>query len=235
MKVSILIPAYNEEKTIIKCLEALKKIQGKSIYPMEIIVCNNNSSDNTEKVIRKNFPDVIVVNEQRQGIGFARQTAFEYSTGAVIACLDADTIPDPDWVIQGMKHFSDENVLSVAGLCRFSTDYKFAFLINIIQLTIFPILHFVSRLFGKGGMMLGGNVFIRRHALKSIGGFDQEMTFWGEDARTAQQIARLGGKMKYSPFVQAETSSRRFIENGLFKTGSDYVKAWINVVILEQK
>lgn len=233
-KISVIIPAYNEEKVIADCLTALIAIKKKSTYPIEIIVCDNNSSDNTAAIVNS-FPDVQLVREEQQGIGYARQRAFKASTGSIIASLDADCIPNRDWIDRAVELFNNEQVLSVAGLCEFSNDYTFAPVLSLIQEKAFPHLHTLSRLYNGGGMMLGGNVFFRRSALDAIGGFDPDMTFWGEDARTAQQIAELNGRMVYSPDVRVTTSSRRFIKNGIIKTCYDYATAWILVVIFKQK
>lgn len=233
-KISVIIPAYNEEKVIADCLTALLKIKETSSHSIEIIVCNNNSSDNTAAIV-SSFPGVKLVQEEKQGISYARQRAFKASEGVIIASLDADCIPDLDWIDRAVEIFNDEQVLSVAGLCEFSNDYAFAPVLSLIQKQAFPHLHTLLRLYNLGGIMLGGNVFFRKSTLDAIDGFDPDMTFWGEDARTAQQIAELNGVMIYSPNVRVTTSSRRFIENGIIKTCYDYAAAWIMVSIFKQK
>ena len=89
--ISILIPVYNEEKIIAECLTALTIIKQKSVYPIEIIVCDNGSTDRTFEIVKQFEPNVLLVREERRGTSIARQTAFEYSQGALIACIDADT------------------------------------------------------------------------------------------------------------------------------------------------
>lgn len=233
-KISVLIPARNEEKVIAKCLTALTAIKQKSVCPIEIIVCNNGSIDTTVKIV-ESFPEIILVHETKEGICPARQRAFKASTGTIIASLDADCIPDPDWIDRALEIFKDEQVLSVAGLCEFSNDYKLAPALTLIQEKAFPHLHTLSRLCNGGGMMLGGNVFFRRSTLDAIGGFDIDMTFWGEDARTAQQIAELKGIMIYSPDVRVTTSSRRFIDYGIVTIGLSYILAWTKVAVFKKK
>lgn len=234
MKISIIVPAYNEEEHIEKCIKALLEIKKNSIYQIEIIVCDNNSTDNTSKIIQQ-FPEVLLVHEKKQGTNYARQAALDFASGDIIACIDADCIPNTDWVARGAHYFSDPKTISVAGLCVFSREYPYSWIVTEIQRKIFPILHLVSRFFGGGGMMLGGNVFVRTYVLRSIGGFDTSFVFWGDDAQLAKTLSRYGGKMFYSTNVRVTTSSRRYKKNGLLKTLFDYTYIWIKVVILKEK
>ncbi len=228
-KISVLIPAYNEEAKIADCLTVLIEIKKKSMYPIEIIVCDNGSTDKTAEIVKR-FPNVTLVHEERRGTNFARQTAFESSTGDIIACIDADCIPDPDWIRKGASHFTDAAIISVSGLCKFSTDYRFAIVITLIQFLFYPILHRMSLIMRNGGMMLAGNVFVTKYALNRIGGFPVEKTFWGDDAMLSKNLQNIvGGTMIYDTSVRVTTSSRRYKNEGFWKTLWGYTKNWINV------
>src|ERR1035437_9820650 len=87
MKVSVVIPAYNEEKYIGACLDSLMDQKEK---PDEIIVVNNNSTDNTAKIVKK-YP-VRLINEEQQGMIPARNRGFNEAKFEIIARTDADTI-----------------------------------------------------------------------------------------------------------------------------------------------
>ena len=93
MKISIIIPAYNEETYIRECLKhVLDQIEPAD----EIIVVNNNSSDKTVEII-KEFP-VTLVNETQQGMIPARNRGFNEATGDILIKTDADTQVPTDWV-----------------------------------------------------------------------------------------------------------------------------------------
>ncbi len=114
---SIVIPAYNEERYIAKCLDA---IAAQTIKPDEVIVVDNNSTDDTVEIAKK-YPFVKLLHEQRQGIVFARNTGFDTAAGDVIGRIDADTVLPSDWV-EKVKVFFDkpgheESVIT--GSCRF--------------------------------------------------------------------------------------------------------------------
>lgn len=93
MKISVVVPAYNEERCIGRCIEA---IQNQTILPHEIIVVNNASTDRTAS-IAKSY-GVTVLNEPKKGTTWARNRGFNFATGDVIARTDADTTVYPDWI-----------------------------------------------------------------------------------------------------------------------------------------
>ncbi|PTS91701.1 glycosyl transferase family 2 [Pedobacter sp. HMWF019] len=93
-EISIVIPAYNEEESIVSTLASL--CSNRINLPIEIIVVNNNSQDNTESLI--SACGVICVNETQQGITFARNTGLLHAKGKYILNADADTIYPENWI-----------------------------------------------------------------------------------------------------------------------------------------
>jgi glycosyltransferase involved in cell wall biosynthesis len=93
LSVSVVVPAYNEEHVIGRCLEALLA----QTEPLdEIIVVDNNSTDGTAKVLAQ-YAGLTVVTETRKGITYARTAGFNAATSSVIARIDADTVVSPTW------------------------------------------------------------------------------------------------------------------------------------------
>lgn len=93
MTISVVVPAYNEEKLLPTCLQALLN---QARPPDEIIVVDNNSSDQTASVARAY--GVTIVSETQQGIMPAVYTGMVASKGDIIARCDADSIVPPDWL-----------------------------------------------------------------------------------------------------------------------------------------
>ena len=91
-EISVIIPAYNEGKFLDKCLDAALN-QTLSV-PYEIIVVNNNSTDNTKEVALKK--GVKVVEEYTQGIAFSRNAGAKVACGKVLFFLDADCLIPSD-------------------------------------------------------------------------------------------------------------------------------------------
>src|SRR5687767_4676135 len=100
VRVSIVIPAYNEERHLRPCLEA---IAAQTVQPFEVIVVDNNSTDKTAEVARS-FPFVRVVYEPRQGRVFARNAGFDAARGDIIGRIDADITLPAGWVAH-IRHF----------------------------------------------------------------------------------------------------------------------------------
>jgi glycosyltransferase involved in cell wall biosynthesis len=113
MKVSVVIPAYNEELYIKKCLEGFSNQIEKAD---EIIVVNNNSTDNTVAIAEK-YP-VRIVNETTQGMIQARNRGFNEAKYEIIARTDSDTIVPPDWIKKIKQNFADPEVVAVSGLAN---------------------------------------------------------------------------------------------------------------------
>lgn len=93
-KISIIIPAYNEEKTI---SEIIKKVQKVNIWSLEkeIIVVDNNSKDRTLKMA-KTIPGIKVFIEKEKGKGAAVKKGFKEATGDIFLIQDADLEYDPE-------------------------------------------------------------------------------------------------------------------------------------------
>ena len=93
---TIVIPVYNEEKTIEKVLLSLTKLREK-IETIEIIVVNDGSKDNSLKILKENhiYYDVLINNLQNKGKGNAVKSALEKASGKYIVFQDADLEYDP--------------------------------------------------------------------------------------------------------------------------------------------
>lgn len=224
MKVSVVIPAYNEEKWIGRTLEVLSLQDYKDL---EIIVVDNNSTDGTSKVVAS-FPNVKLILEERRGVQYARESGRLASSGDIVANLDADCMPPKDWVKSVVKYFADPKVVAVSG----PYDYYDASLFlrgmsALFQNFFYIILHFVvSDIFHKGGIMIGGNVFIRADALEKIGGYNTSIVFYGDDTDTGNRLRSLG-RVLYKRDICVESSIRRFDRLGMFHV---FYKYCINFV-----
>lgn len=109
--ISIVIPAFNEEQTILSCLYSLINQQTKIKY--EIIVINNNSTDRTEDLL--NMLCIKHFNQNKSGPGPARQLGQEKALGKIIFTADADCYYPPGWIEIFYNVFKDTEVSLVYG------------------------------------------------------------------------------------------------------------------------
>jgi glycosyltransferase involved in cell wall biosynthesis len=115
-EVSIVIPAYNEEKNILRTLLSLSSSTTKR--PVEIIVVNNNSQDNTGSLVIA--AGVKCIPEQKQGITAARNAGLAAATGKYILNADADSIYPADWIELMIAPLADSNDIGITyGLFAF--------------------------------------------------------------------------------------------------------------------
>ena len=228
-KVSVVIPAYNEEKWIGKTLEAILAQD----YPnYEVIVVDNASTDKTSDIVR-GFSDarLKLISEPRKGLLFAREAGRREASGSIIAQLDADCLPDPKWISKGALLLADhEDWVGVTGPYVYYDASPWLRTITYLgQVSIFKFLSIFVQTTKRGGVIIGGNCFIRKSAIDSAGGYATHLDFYGEDTDTACRIAKYGW-IKYTPKIFLKTSARRLQSVGFFTVLGLYGKAFTHAL-----
>lgn len=228
MKLSIVIPAYNEEAYIGKCLESVAAELARGSFLVEVIVVNNASSDRTGEVARA-FPFVRVVDEPRKGLVRARQAGYQASSGELIANVDADTLLPAGWIACVFDEFSrNEKLVALSGPYIY---YDLSPFLNTCIGFFYRLGKGVSYcntlITGRSGTMLqGGNFVLRREALERAGGFDLRFDFYGEDTAIAKQMSTQG-EVLFTFRLPMYTSGRRLQAEGIFTMGVRYALNFI--------
>jgi len=106
--ISVVIPARNDAEMLAACLEALGR---QTRRPDEIVVVDNGSWDTTALVARAG--GARVVEETVPGIPQAASAGYDAAVGELIARLDADSVPPPEWIAYAIERFEHEPTLSV--------------------------------------------------------------------------------------------------------------------------
>jgi glycosyltransferase involved in cell wall biosynthesis len=211
MKISFVIPAYNEEKYIADCLQSI--IANRTDDFFEIIVIDNASTDGTAAVAQR-FPGVRVVSEPQKGLTRARQRGLLEATGDYVAYLDADTRMPSEWPATVKKEFSlHPGMVCLSGPFHYFDlpPVKEMFAEGLWTITAMPIFWIV------GFMVLGANFVAKREALMQIGGFDTNISFYGEDTNIAWRLSKAGA-VKFSMGFFIMGSGRRLLGEGLIRT-----------------
>ncbi len=246
--ISVVIPAYNEEQYILNPLKSLINQSFVSCINYEIIVVDNNSEDNTKKKviefidyferkkktgeIGKNI-EILLLEEKRRGVAFARQTGFSKARGWIIATTDADCIVSPLWIktiynifrfnydyllfnfLNGLPRKIRKNILKnynktvvgATGLIRFYDDDSYE--LQIINKLI-PMFLGVGNLFWLSPALHGSNFAILKEYFLKVGGFNTDLKT-GEDLDLGIKISKFG-KIVFLPAI-VYSSSRRFRKN----------------------
>lgn len=198
MTISVIIPAYNEEKYIPYTIESLN---GLDRLPDEIIVVDGGSTDETAQVARKHGAKVITV--PHRGIGFARQKGLEAATGDIVAFTDADTIVPHSWLTRIEETLSKPKVVGVFGTFRvLSGWWPYRLHINITQQAVNQLLYWLGV-----PMAPGQNLAFRRAVALDVGGIPQDFKI-AEDIEIARRLMTRG-KVIFRQDLVVVSSGRR--------------------------
>lgn len=232
MKLSFVIPAYNEEKNIGDCvgtiLAEIERFKNDSPYAastdFEVIVVNNASIDRTGEIARN--AGARVVDESKKGILWARKAGLEASEGDIIANIDADNRIPTGWIQLVVDYFMKmPDLLALSGPLNY---YDSPAYVRVSTRIFYCIGYAFDKIFhvGKSGMLQGGNYAIRKSVLQKIGGYDTSITFYGEDTDIATRVCAIG-KIIWTFKLSMNSSGRRIEKEGLLHMGCTYAMNYL--------
>ena len=207
--VAIIIPAYNEEETIVRCLESCVAQTSKAD---EIIVVNNNSVDATVKLVKKfqkDYPDqnIRLLNEKEQGITAARNHGFEKARSDVLGRIDSDSTISTNWVETVRETFSSKEVAASTGPVQYY-DMPMVDLGLRVDEKIRNTLYKMSK---DHKFLFGSNMAIRASVWQKVGLLthpdpDDELH---EDIDLALTLCENDYEVVYDPKMVGAMSARR--------------------------
>ncbi len=231
MRLSLIIPAHNEELYLADCLRfvAAELKANHDSGPFEVIVVDNASTDRTAEIAAR-FPGVRVVHEPRKGLTRARQCGLEAAEGQILAFVDADTRMPRGWICQVLRLFdSNSATVCVSGpYVYYDLMSVKTTLVRLYWLLIARPMYFITQY-----MAVGGNFAARRDALTQIGGFDATISFYGEDTDIARRLSKVGDVV-FDMGLIMQTSARRLQAEGLVATAVRYALNFGSEVILKR-
>jgi len=226
MRLSFVVPAYNEEAYLAACLESILT-QTAELPPelsalTEIIVVNNASTDATRAVALR-YPGVIVVDEPRKGLTFARQAGFAASSGSLLAHVDSDSRLTPGWVATVLQAFDTNPTLAALSgpILYYDLTPWQRILVHVFYLTAFATYVLNRYVLRVGSMVQGGNFVTSRIALEAIGGFNLGIAFYGEDTDIARRLSTVGG-VRFTFRLKMFSSARRLKKEGILTMALRY-------------
>jgi glycosyltransferase involved in cell wall biosynthesis len=222
IRMSFVVPAYNEEVLLPSCLAAIRAEIERTGIEAEVIVVNNASTDRTADIAAATA-GVRLVHEPTKGLVQARKAGFEASSGELVANIDADTLLPPGWLARVLAEFArDPELVTVSGpYDYYDVPFRIRAAARVFYLVGFGTYSFNRYVLRVGSMVQGGNFVLKRDALIRAGGFDPTFTFYGEDTDIARRMNRVG-RVKFTWALMAKSSGRRLRGDGLIMTGVRY-------------
>jgi glycosyltransferase involved in cell wall biosynthesis len=203
LRVSIVIPVYNEQDTIERCIDA---IFSQTVAADEVIIVDNGSTDATADRVRSYEGRVIWLREPRRGVYYARNTGFDAATGDLIGRIDADTLLPPRWVEQVHDLFADHAIEAVTGPARYY-DIRLPRLIARLDLSLRATWARTNR--QRLDWIYGANMAIRASTWRTVRSALCEDRGIHEDVDLGIHLFHAGYRVIFVPELAAGTSSRR--------------------------
>jgi len=213
MQISVLIPSYNEEKTIGKVVKDFKK----QVPKAKIYVCDNNSDDNTAKIAKK--AGACVLNENKQGKGYALRKLFNIESD-IFVMVDGDNTYPSDKVKELIKPIIENKADMVIGARR---RFNSGFLRDIGNLIITKLINLFFSL--KLHDTLSGYRAIKRNLIK-----DLKLKSTGFEIETEITIKSIKNNYKIIE-IPIDYKSRKDSKLKTFKDGLKIFKTIINLYV----
>lgn len=204
MKISIVLAAYNEEKLIGRCLDAILS-QNFPREEFEVIVVDNNSKDRTSEIVKEKGLKPVLY-DMHQGAIWAKHHAASLAKGEVIAVTDADSIPAKDWLSRIEEVMRDDKIQLAGGKVYPIGNSIFSRLL----LEVFDIVAKILALFGIP-LVWGSNMAVRKKAFEAVGGFNRNLRTSDDWEFTMRIQKRYGlSSARYNSKMKVKVSPRKF-------------------------
>ncbi len=214
-EVSIVIPAYNEERDLLRTVSSLSELR--LPFKTELIIVNNNSTDKTQMLL--DALGIRSVFEKKQGISRARQAGLEAARGSYILNADADSIYPPDWGKDFVETLQKQpDVAVVYGRYSFipSKELSRRYL-GLHEWAAETALSLRSKDMEAASVM-GFNFAYRKADALAVGGFKHDLnrgvTLRSEDGWMALELNKLGEIRLLKNTPRVWTSNRRIVADG---------------------
>ncbi len=181
LKISVVVPAFNEEKLIAATLARIQSAAAaftRAGWTSELIVCDNNSTDRTAEIARA--AGATVVFEPVNQIGRARNTGAAAATGDWLLFVDADSHPSPELLADVVTAIQSRRYLAGGSTVRLDDSYFVAGL----------VVRFWNGISRSAKLMAGSFIFCETAAFRELGGFNLQL-YASEEIELSQRFKRL--------------------------------------------
>ncbi|MDD2509475.1 MAG: glycosyltransferase [Aliarcobacter skirrowii] len=202
--VSVIVPVFNDEKRIGKCIESLLS----QTYPkdkFEIIIVDNNSYDKTIKIIKEYSVKILHENNIQSSYA-ARNKGIKNAQGEVLAFTDSDCIIDKNWILNSVNYFAENKCDLIAGDVKFFYKNK-----NNLFEILDSFIHFNQKEGVLKNKVPTANLFIKKYVFDKIGFFNFNLKS-GADLLLTNKAVKAGYRLCFSSESMVYHPTRNFKE-----------------------
>ena len=207
--VSIIVPAYNEERTIGKTIESLLSLD----YPkdkLKIIVVDDGSTDNTLRVVKRYEREgIIVLSQKNKGKASAMNLGLKHVDTEFVACLDADSFVEKNALKNMLSYFDDPNVAAVCPLVKVHAPQNMIQKLQWLEYILYGFIKKIFAMINSVHVTPGPFSIYRTGVIKKLGGFDENSLV--EDQEIAWRLQKHNYQIRQSMDGVAVTHAPRSI------------------------
>lgn len=219
MKISVIIPALNEEKFIGECLRSISE---QSYKDFDIILIDGGSTDNTVKIAEE-YTDRII-NAHTTAPGPSRNLGVRNSNAEIVAFTDADTVVPRNWLEIIAWEFSDPRVVAIGGVLKPLNPRLLDKIMYKINSDLWYRFSAIFEFYQLGTP----NCAYRREIFLKTGGFNEQMSML-EDTELSLRIRKYG-RVIIDKNLYVYNSTRRFVQEGYFMVFMRYLGAYFDLL-----
>jgi len=214
---SAIVVSYNTRKLTLECLQALSvALEG---VPAEVIVVDNASSDGSVEAIRREFPQIsVLANDRNLGFGAANNQGMRQGHGRYFLLLNSDAFAEPGAIATLVRYMEENPTVAAAGPRLLNAD-------GSLQVSCFPfptpfrawvenlwlpkVLPHTSRWgdYRKWNhdsprlvdWVVGACLLVRREAYEQVGGFDEQFFMYAEESDWQRRMRDAGWQIGFTP------------------------------------
>jgi glycosyltransferase involved in cell wall biosynthesis len=186
-RVSVIIPAKNEELHIANCLDCIKK---QYLRPVDVILVDNGSEDNTVKIAQK-FIDNILIRPDIN-VGALRNIGVQFAKGNILAFIDADCVPSQSWLLKATEILQSQDIGAVGGPILPADKHSWVEQVWYKN---------IQKKQGKVNYLGSANLIIKKDVFDKVCGFNERLRS-GEDRDLSWKIQSINYSTVYDESIQ---------------------------------